>query len=360
MENVNPTNSVETIFDFDPTDQSVFDDATPVATSNQSNIFYKALPKLSKAEDKHYRSVIRILACPKDPHDAKAIVSRTTYNLTDEFGTFFADSVISNGDRTCPIFQAWRKLHYPDTNPLRIHTVQGPENWFDRQEKKHVLIQVIKDDNQPELVGKFLIWKIPAAVEKKLIAKTIKPSEPKKYLPLFDYLIGYPLELDVEPASAGSAEWQISYDSCEFGDEIQPILKTDGTSLFDSSELSLIDDYAEAKFALCKQKSPESVEKARNKLANLKESILPILSKAFNYVSAEAPDLIKEGGRREWSAEKADRVAKWVAKVEAGIDPKTPSAANVSASPKVPTAPAQPEQTQPATASTAPDDDLPF
>ena len=72
-----------------------------------------------------------------------------------------------------------------------------------------VLVQVLEDENQPELVGKILAWKLPKTIFTKMSAK-MNPSPESKKAPvaIMDYLIGNPLEIDTQVSISRDNEIQ--------------------------------------------------------------------------------------------------------------------------------------------------------
>lgn len=321
--------NIDDLLDFDPNDQSVFDTPQTSNANSASSLFYRPSVKNSVADDKHYRSTIRIIYNPKDFN--KSVVERTTYELEDAQGKFWADSLLSLGGaegKNCPIFKAWKALRYSGKPELEVHA-NGPDDqkWFHNSTKRHVLIQVINDENAPDLNGKFLIWKLPKNVATMLDSKMFKPADPKKKVFLLDYLIGPSLLLDITPAGSNEPEYKVDYGSTEFDTEYQPIISTDGSQLFTDEELSTITDYADAKYKVIKAKTPGDVEKGNATIAELKESIKAVLGKALSYVTDNAPDLVVEGGYHPWSESTTNRVNAFIAKAVQGIDPRTPDAA---------------------------------
>lgn len=348
---------IDSLLDFNPSDTSAFD--SPVTSENnaQSNLFYRPNVKNSTSDDKHYRATIRLIYNPKDFN--RSIVERTTYNLKDAQGNFYADSLLSNGDKSCPIFKAWKQLHYSGKPELEIHTNSGDNNWFDRSTRRHILIQVIKDDNKPELNGKFLIWALKKNILTMLDTKFYKPADPKKKVFLLDYLIGPALSLDIAPAKAGEPEFKVDYAASEFDTDIQPIIATDGKPLFTSDEMDVIEKYNEAKTKVIKAKSDEDVAKGNATIAAIKDELRTIFTKAVQYVTDNAPDLVVEGGYHPWSEELNNRVAEWIANVTKGIDPT--SVATTHTATTVAPQPAAPQAIPTATTDTGENkDDLPF
>lgn len=103
---------------------------------------------------------------------------------------------------------------------------------YDKTESQWVLVQILEDENQPELVGKIMVWKLPKAIFNKMTAKMNPSPESKKSpVPVMDYLIGLPLDLDVapgpdDPKAPERKQREINYDLCDFDTEYAPIIKS--------------------------------------------------------------------------------------------------------------------------------------
>ncbi len=358
------TVNIDELLDFNPEDKSVFDGPKTSENNSKSELFYRPNVKNSVAADKHYRALIRLIYNPKDFN--RSVVERTTYTLEDAEGKFYVDSRISEGDKTCPIFTAWKKLHHSSNPELVKHSAAGPDNWFNRQTRRHVLIQVIQDENNPELNGKFLIWKASKNILTMLDTKFYKAADPKKKVFLFDYLIGPALALDIAPAAPGEPEYKVDYAPSEFETDIQPIKTVDGNDLFDGKEMEIIEQYADAKQKVIKARSDADVKKGNAVIAEIKESLRAIFQKAVQYVTDNAPDLIQEGGYHPWSEATTERVNRFIAKAVQGINPTTPDTVvtgSTAAQPVQPTQAVQPTQPEiPVAQGDAADNkyDLPF
>ena len=239
---------IESLMDFNPVDLQVFQE--PEKKNSNPNIYKTNPVKFSKADDGHYRSKVRIIYNPFDVQ--QSIVRKVFYAMNDSDGFFMADSTLSMGDKSCPIFKAWKKVWF-DTSKDEKERKDFCKDVFQQQDEKYVLVQILEDENQPELVGQFKIWKLPKGVWTVMESK-MNPSPESKKSPirLMDYLMGRPLEIDVtpgpdDPKQPERKQREISYDLCSFSDEWEPIRKTDNTPLFTDDELEVIESYVEAK-----------------------------------------------------------------------------------------------------------------
>lgn len=320
-----------------------FDPSTVVTAFEETNTdnggkkyvnpnIYKTNPANSVNEDGHYHSKVRVLL---NPYDIKrSIVHQVRYNMRDDKGFFTAISLLSVGNKECPIFKGWKSLWFakianPEDPKQMIEDTEKKEwakSHFDKNESDWVLVQIIEDENQPELVGQFKVMKIAKAVLNRLLAK-MNPSDPKKQKqPLMDYIFGPVLDMDVapgpdDPNQPERKQREISYDLCDFDTDPTPIIKVDGTPLFSDDEIEIIDEYNAANNDMVKAKTAAKVEAAKAKKAELAPQVRELYAKAVEYVKTCAFDPIVECGYTPWSAELTTRVQAWLDKVTAMVEP---------------------------------------
>ena len=103
------TDFIDEMMGFNPADMTVFNE--PERADFNANV-YKTNPKNSKADDGHYRSKIRVVYNPFDLK--RSIVKQATYAMKDTEGFFMVKSKLADGDKSCPLFTAWKKLHFSD------------------------------------------------------------------------------------------------------------------------------------------------------------------------------------------------------------------------------------------------------
>ena len=361
-------NIIDEMMGFNPSDMGAFQDKSPKSDPN----IYKTNPKNSKTDDGEYHSKIRVLLNPLSPKDS--IVSRSEYWLESMDGSRGVVSSLSIGDKQCPIFKAWKVGHFNEEKKAFYDSL------FNKNESQWVLVQILEDDNQPELVGQFRMMKLAKDIYEKLSAK-MNPSSAsgKTPYPVMDYVIGLTLEMDVKPGPDDPAhperkQREISYSVCDFG-EYAPIIKTDGTQLFSEDELELIDSYVTAANDSQNGKTQKKKDEAAKKLAEIKPQIRPLYEKAINYVRENLKkvdgselDLVKERGFQAWDENTRTFVERWIEMVHAGVNPKTTTydaflkqSSNTQVVNEVipNTTTAAPVPNQP-TNQTEEDDDLPF
>ena len=318
---------IDDIMGFNPSDLDAFQE--PVSNSNFNANVYKTNPvKLSKSEDGHYRSKVRVIYNPFN--FKQSIVAQRTYFIQDAEGSLLVRSKGASPDknvyRTCPFHQAWTKLWYATENQDAKRA--WAKQMLDSNNYQWVLVQVMEDENQPELVGKILAWKLPKTIFTKMTAKMNPSAESKKSpVPVMDYLIGLPLEIDVapgpdDPQSPERKQREINYDLCEFDGDYMPIMKVDGTPLFEDAELDTIDAFVTARAEMVKGKSAAKREAAANTVKDLTDAIRTLYQKAIDYLKENTFDLEKECGYQEWDEATTARVNRYLATVVAMQDPK--------------------------------------
>lgn len=327
------SNQLDELMGFDPQNLDIFNTPAEGSGSGNPNI-YRTSCKLSQSEDEHYRCKLRLLYNPFNRK--RTIVHSVKYNLQDENGYFTVSSILGEGDtnspyfgqyKSCPIFKAWKKLHFSDDPELKDFADNGKV--FRKSEVDYIPVQVIEDKNQPNLVGKILLWKLPRAVQVKLQAK-LTPSKDSGKIPVnvLDYLIGRVLDVDVTPGTKDPKNperyyRETKYDLCEFDSEVTPITKVDGTALFTEEEVELIEKYDKALTKIAKMKSPEEQASSYELLRQNKlyVSITELMKRALEYLKENTPDIIEEVGYKPWSEEVAERVNKWIAIALTGKNP---------------------------------------
>ena len=315
--------TVDELMGFDPTNLEVFQEKPK---SNGNPNMYRTNPSLSKSEDGHYRSRVKVIYNPNNVK--RSIVNQATYAMNDAEGFFMVKSMLGEGDRNCPIFKGWKKLWFSGDENKK----EWARKMFDKSESQWVLVQIMEDDNQPELVGQVRCMKLPKAIFTKMSAKMNPSPESKKApQPIMDYLVGLPLEIDVtpgpdDPKNPSRKQREISYDLCEFGSDYEPIMKVDGTPLFDETELETIDAFVTAKANVTKAKTEAAKKKAMDEYKVAAENIKPLYQKALNYLKeANIPDLEKECAYQPWDEVTTARVNNWLSLVLDMKDPKVTS-----------------------------------
>lgn len=323
---------VDELMDFNPSDVSAFNE--PEQKSFTDPDLYKTNPltvdpKISK--DGHYHSKVRIIYNPFDK--AQSIVNSAKYAMFDQNGFFMVDSKLSMGDKNCPIFKAWKALHFSkDENKYDIDGKQyTKKEWgdhmYDKSEFRYCLVQVMEDENQPEFVGRFVGMKLPKAIYDVLQAK-MHPQDPNKApQDLMNYLFGPVLEMDVtpgpdDPEHPERKQREIKYTLCAFESDPTPIMATDGTPLFNEDEMDAITEYAENKKKATDPKaSAKKKEEAIAKCKSLVDTLKDCMQRAIDYVKENAIDLVDKYGYHEPDEALRARTQAWIDAVANMTDP---------------------------------------
>lgn len=354
---------VNSILGFDPASLSVFAQPEQKSSNSFASDIYKPRPAESKSTDGIYRATIRLVYSPHDI--AHSILERQSYGLTDSRGFFQVVSKLTNNDTACPVFSAWKQCRYSKNPVLQAQAAtkdKGGNGLFDKRFERYVTIQVIDDQNHPELNGKYMFWKLPKSVYETMITK-MNPSEDSKKasIPVMDALFGRAVYLEVkpgpdDPSAPERKTRETSYNTTEVSDDIMSCTNPDGSPLLDSDEQAVLDKYIAAMEPVWKSRDPEK----RNELlaqvnADPNTAALgEIYTKVLEKMKEFCPNLIEELGYKEWSPETTERVQNWINIVLEGKNPTAVIA---------PTGTFVPVDT-PATAQvatpTADDNDLPF
>lgn len=315
------TDFIDDVMGFNPNDLTIFN--APEATST-NNTVYRTNPKDSKAEDGHYRSKLRVIYNPNDIK--QSIVKQATYAMNDQDGFFMVKSALANGDRNCPIFKAWKKLWFSGDETKKAWARQ----MFDKSESQWCLVQILEDDNRPEMVGQIKVMKLPKAIYVKLEALMNPSPESKKTpVPVMDYIFGRVLEMDVtpgpdDPQHPERKNREIKYDLCSFETDPTPVIKVDGTPFFTDDELELIETYNNARNDLAKDKATAKKKaEAQQILTDNQAAVRELYVKVIAYLKENAIDLVKECAYQPWTDEVTARVNNWIETVLALKDPKS-------------------------------------
>lgn len=304
-----------------------------VAKSSAPDNFYRCNPKLSKAEDGHYRAVIKVIY---NPHNLmQSLVERQVYSMTDENGWFSVVSSLSNNDTNCPIFKAWKSLRYskdPVKESWAAPELKGGKGWFNKKTERWVTIQVIEDENQPELVGRYLFWKIPAAIWRMIDAKQNPSTESGKApIPVFDFLIGRAVELDVtpgpdDPSDPSRKNREIKYDLSSLSEDPVQCINTDGTPLLTDDQQEIVDTYLDMMRKVWKVRDAEKraqLQKEADESEAAKKFAEFYDAEILDKIKADCGNVYDELSYKPWGDEVTKRVNNWLAKVTNGVDPST-------------------------------------
>jgi len=354
------------ILGFNP--QDLFNRPETPHTSGNQNI-YKPRPADSKSEDGVYRATIKIIYNPFDVKNS--ILEQQSYAMQDKDGWFTVVSKLTNNDTSCPIFTAWKKCRYAaEGTPLNEQHKKGI---FQKRFARYVLVQIMQDNNNPDLVGRYMFWKLPKSIFDIINAKMNPAKESGRApIPVMDFLFGREIYLEVIPGpddkNAPERKLrEISYMG-EISEDIVSCKNPDGSDILNAEEKAVLDTYIAAMKEVWRSRDPEfRMQKTAeiNASENTKK-LGAIYKQVLEKIKSFAPNLIEELGYNEWSEETTKRVQNWIDIVLKGEDPATYGAEpadtpdndpfGLTSTPVQPTATPEPTPVE----ATTEDDELPF
>jgi len=308
-------------------------------SSNQSNsLIYKTRPSDSVSEDGHYRCKIKIIYNPENPK--KSFLEQQSYGIQDTNGFLTVISSLTVDDKSCPIFTSWKKCHYAEPGSVlynqALSTDKGGKQLYDKRFARYVIVQILKDKNQPDLEGSFKIWKLPTAIYT-LLQQKMNPAKEsgKMSIPVMDYLFGRAINIDVAPGPDDPKQplrktREITYTG-EFTEDVVSCVNPDKSPLLNDEEQEILDAYVRKIEKAWKMtcEDDEEIEQRNAIIAAANSSdeykaLLPIYSKVLAKIKEWAPKL-DSLSYKPWSEDVKKRVANWIEVVESGNDPATMS-----------------------------------
>ena len=194
------TENFDDILAFDPSQLAVNNPVEAPRQGGNMNI-YRPRPVDSKSEDGVYRAQIKVCYNPFDLR--RSVLEQQSYAMQDATGWFSVVSSLTNNDTSCPVFKAWKTCHYSKDVVLQNQAKkkeEGGNQLFDKRYARYVIIQVLEDNNNPDLNGKYMFWKLPKSIWDIINAKMSPSKESgKASIPVMDFLFGRAIELEVIP-----------------------------------------------------------------------------------------------------------------------------------------------------------------
>jgi hypothetical protein len=181
---------------------------------------YKPDPK--KGKDNVYKSLVRFVPFHKDPRKSK--IKKYSYWLTDPLTSegFSVDCPSSVGQKSVIQDTYWKLKKSNSVAEQKL------ADKFKRRENYYALVQIIKDDQDPSLVGKIKVLKFGQKLNN-IIQGELQPEYGKPYNP-FDPFKGRVLALTVTIVAGYN-----NYDTSKFvGDETPVML--DGKPISQTAE----------------------------------------------------------------------------------------------------------------------------
>jgi hypothetical protein len=174
-------------------------------------------PDANAGREGVYKAVVRFLPWHKDPK--KSIMKKWSCWLTNPTNeeSKMVDCPSTIGKKSILQDMYW-KLKKSDS----VADQKLSEN-FSRRQRFASLVQIIKDDNAPDNVGKIMVWPYGVKIFNKIQAE-MKPEFGKPHIP-FDLFEGKPFLVHITKVAGYN-----NYDNCRFLDEKLPV-NIDGQSM---------------------------------------------------------------------------------------------------------------------------------
>ena len=354
------------ILAFDASQLSVNNPVEAPKSSGNANI-YRPRPADSKSEDGIYRAQIKVIYNPFDLR--RSVLEQQSYAMQDEHGWFTVVSSLTVNDTNCPVFKAWKTCHYSKDPVLQNQAKkveEGGNGLFDKRYARYVTIQVLEDNNRPELNGKYMFWKMPKAVWDVINAKQSPTNPAKAAIPVMDFLFGRAIDLEVKPGPGKPGDERYSRETsyaAELTDEPVSCVNPDMSPLLNASQQAVLEQYISDMKKVWKEKDPaiRATLKAEVDSNDNTKELRSFYRTVVEKIKTFCPDLIEELGYHEWSDDVKARVQKWIDIVLSGNNPAAvapTAAASVGNGESTTTGQPTPESI-PDPMSTD-DDDLPF
>lgn len=356
------------ILAFDASQLSVNNPVEAPKSGGNANI-YRPRPAESKSEDGIYRAQIKVIYNPFDLR--RSVLEQQSYAMQDAQGWFSVVSSLTNNDTNCPIFKAWKTCHYSKDPVLQNQAKkkeEGGNQIFDKRYARYVTIQVLEDNNHPELNGKYMFWKMPKAVWDVINAKQSPTNPAKAAIPVMDFLFGRAIDLEVKPGPGKPGEERYSRETsyaAELTDDPVSCVNPDMSPLLNASQQAVLEQYIDDMKKVWKEKDPatRATLKAEVDASENTKELRSFYRTVVEKIKTFCPNLIAELGYNEWSEDVKNRVQKWIDIVLSGNDPSTVAPTAPTAAASVGNATVTPVQPTPAPVldpMNSDDDDLPF
>lgn len=181
---------------------------------------YKPDPK--KGKDNVYKALVRFVPFHKDPKKSK--IKKYSYWLTDPLTSesFSVDCPSSVNQKSIIQDTYWKLKKSPSVAEQKL------ADKFKRRENYYALVQILKDDQDPSLVGKIKVLKFGQKLNN-ILQSELQPEYGKPYNP-FDPFKGRVMALTVTIVAGYN-----NYDLSKFVGEETPLL-LDGKPLQQNSQ----------------------------------------------------------------------------------------------------------------------------
>ena len=167
-------------------------------------------PDSKSGKDGVYKAVVRFLPWHQDVK--KSVMKKWSCWLTDPASN---ESKMVDCPSTVGKKSVLQDLYWKFKKSDSVAEQRLADN-FSRRQRFASLVQIIKDDNNPEMVGKIMVWPYGVKIFNKLQAE-MKPEFGKPHIP-FDLFEGKPFLVHITQVAGYN-----NYDNCRFLDEKMPV-----------------------------------------------------------------------------------------------------------------------------------------
>ena len=254
-------------------------DAEDFKETQKDSVIYKVSPKNGK--NGVYSSLIRFVPWWKDPKNS----------LSDKWEAWLENPLTKKGMLLdCPssvgkpseLMDIYWKLKNSSNQQLK-----DKAQYFSRKRKFWAVIQILKDDNRPELEGKLMIFKFGPKIHDKIQAE-LKPEYGVPHVP-FHPFDGKPFHIKCKEIAGYP-----NYDESKFLDQPAPIM-VDGNLLKKGDEEKLMTFLKENSPDLDNFKFREWSQEQENHFKEMVAVILPSASQnAENLMKSKTTETVEQ------------------------------------------------------------------
>ena len=223
--------------------------------------FYRPDPKRGK--DNVYKSLIRFVPFFNDPKKSK--VKKYGYWLTDPLtGDSFSVDCPSTVNQKSPLQDVfWKLKKSPSVAEQKL------SDKFKRKESYYAIVQILKDEHDPTLVGKFKVLKFGQKLNN-IIQSELQPEYGKPYNP-FDPFKGRVMALTVTIVAGFN-----NYDTSKFVGDETPLLLDGSPIKQNPQDMAKFVEFLKANSPdLSKYDYKEWDDDTRNKVKSVIEHTVP-------------------------------------------------------------------------------------
>lgn len=235
-------------------------------TETRESELYKPDPK--KGKDNVYKSLIRFIPFYKDPKKSK--IKKYSYWLVDPLTSdgFSVDCPSSINQKSIIQDTFWKLKKSPSVAEQKL------SEKFKRRENYYALVQILKDDQDPTLVGKIKVFKFGQKLNN-ILQGELQPEYGKPYNP-FDPFKGRIMALTVTIVAGYN-----NYDTSKFVGDEAPVMLNGKPLKQDAQEMETFKTYL-------KENSPdlsnydykEWTDEIREKVKSVIENTVPTMRTA--------------------------------------------------------------------------------